>query len=241
MGWHGKDGKTSLTGYTSTDPNVCSRQLHAMLAFGGPGAGLIALSYGPTVSPFIHQAVMTICSQAQALGMPFGLCFDPWTVKNPDGTMPTTAIATSRMIAALQNPDIQLLLGCDNYIVNPAGQKMVLDFSTTASKPLVMAAVPGINLMLKQVDYDWVMIPEVPNKTDLPCTYMQFDDGTRTDRNMQVWDQSKPCRVIPSLGGNTFWNRNISAGDYVQFCTWNDVAEGTDVEKFSSILLGGRI
>jgi len=54
---------------------------------------------------------------------------------------------------------------------------------------------------------------------------------------MSVQDPTKTARIIPALAGNTFWNRNVSgAKDYIQFVTWNDVKEGTDVEKFASII-----
>ncbi len=226
VGWHGKDGN-SLTGYDSRDPNVITHQLKAMQVLGGEGFGVIALTYGPTVSTFIHQAVMTICEQSNALGIPFALCFDPWTVK----TFPDKNAA---MVAALNHPDIQFLLKSESYLPG----KPVLDFATGCDKATVLAGVPGIQYWMNGVDYDWVKIPSVANKTQLPCTYIEFNDGTGKDRNKQVWNQSLPVRITPSLAGNTFWGRNVSAGQYVQFCTWNDVSEGTDVEKFASVLWG---
>lgn len=223
--WHGKDGAPSLTGYDSRNPSTITHQLQAMRALGGDGAGLIALTYGPTVSPFIHEACMNICGQANALGMPFALCFDPWTVK-------TATNKDAAMIAALQNPDIQFLLNCDSYLPG----KPVLDFATGCDAKTVMASVPGVGYWMNGVDYDWVRIPSTPNVTNLPCTFIEFNDGTGADRNKQVWNQSLPCRIVPSLAGNTFYGRNVSAGKYVQFCTWNDVSEGTDVEKFAAML-----
>lgn len=225
--WHAKDGAPSLTGYDSRDPNVISHQLKAMQALGGQGAGLIALTYGPTVSPFIHEACMNMCNQANALGMPFALCFDPWTVK-------AATNKDAAMIAALQNPDIQFLLGCDNYLPG----KPVLDFATGCDAVTVKAAVPGIEYWMNGVDYDWVRIPSTPNKTNLPCTFIEFNDGTGPNRNMQVWNQSLPCRIVPSLAGNTFYGRNVSAGQYVQFLTWNDYAETTQIEPLASMLWG---
>ncbi len=223
--WHGKDGH-SLTGYDSRDPNVIAHQLAAMRALGGDGCGVVALTYGPTVSPFIHSAVMAMGNQCNALMMPFALCFDPWTVKNATDK-------NAAMIAALQHPDIQFLLNMDCYL-----KGTVLDFATGCDKAKVMAGVPGIGYLMNGVDYDWPRIPEQPNKTQLPCVYTEFNDGTGADRNKQVWDQTKPARIVPSLGGRTFWSRDVSAGKYAQFCTWNDVAEGTDVEKFASMLEG---
>lgn len=230
--WHGKNGP-SLTGYDSRDPSVISRQLKAMQAFGGAGAGVIALTYGPTVSPFIHEACMAVGNQANALGMPFGLCFDPWTVKGASD--PNTA-----MISALQHPDIQFLLNMPTYLKG----KPVLDFATGCDKNTVLAAVPNIAYWQAQKDFDWPQIPQVPNQTPLPCAYIEFNDGTGPDRNKQVWDQSQPARIVPSLAGRTFWNRSVGVsayGAYVQFCTWNDVSEGTDVEKFASIWANSEI
>lgn len=225
--WHGKDGTPSLTGYDSRDPGVISRQLQAMLALGGFGTGVIALTYGPTVSTFIHEACMEVCNQANALGMPFGLCYDPWTVK-------AAANKDAAMIATLQNADTQFMLNSPSYLSG----KPVLDFATGCDAKTVLAGVPGIEYWMNGVDYDWVRIPSTPNVTGLPCTFIEFDDGTGPNRNMQVWDQSLPCRIVPSLAGSTFWGRNISAGNYVQFCTWNDVSEGTDIEKFAAMVSG---
>lgn len=230
--WHAKDGAPSLTGYDSRNPSVISHQLKAMQALGGDGAGLIALTYGPTVSPFIHEACMAMCNQANALGMPFALCFDPWVCSKNGVKYTKQADQDAAMIAALQHPDIQFLLGCDSYLPG----KPVLDFATGCDAATVKAAVPGIEYWMNGVDYDWVRIPSVQNKTNLPCTFIEFNDGTGADRNKQVWNQALPCRIVPSLAGGTFWGRNVSAGQYVQFCTWNDVSEGTDVEKFAAMM-----
>jgi hypothetical protein len=229
--YQGKDGiATSPTGYLSNDPNVIGDQLSAMQNLGGEGCGVIALTYGPTVSPFIHGAVMEACAQCNEREMPFALCFDPWTVKG--SATPTNPNAA--MIAALQNPDIQSMLNSKTYLPG----KPVLDFSTGATATAVKAAVPGIEYWMEEVDYDWVQIPPVPNKTNLPCTYLGFNDGTGPNRNMSVWNQSQPARIVPTLAGTQFWSRNVSAGQYVQFCTWNDVLEGTDIESFASMLWG---
>lgn len=227
--YHGKDGAASLTGYDSRNPNTITHQLKAMQALGGEGTGVVALSYGPTVSTFMHQAVMTIGAQANALGMPFALCFDPWTVKG-------AADVNKAMIACLTNPDIQFLLGMDCYLPG----KPVLDFATGCSDVIVKASVPGIQYWLVGRDYDWPKIPPVPNKTALPCVHLEFDDGTGKDRNKSVWDQTQPARITPSYAGATWWNdvSTLGMSQYVQVVTWNDVAEGTDVEKFASVLWG---
>jgi hypothetical protein len=223
--WHGKDGTPSLTGYSSNDPNVIGDQLSAMQNLGGEGCGVVALTYGPTVSPWIHGAVMEACRQANERQMPFCLCFDPWTVK-------TAPDKTAAMIAALKHPDTQTMLNSRSYL----NGRPVLDFNTGANKTVVLSAVPGIDFWQIQQDYDWVQIPPVANKTQLPCVYLQFDDGTGPDRNKSVWDQTKPARIIPPLAGATFNQIKLSAGNYVQFATWNDISEGTDIEKFASML-----
>jgi hypothetical protein len=228
--WHGKDG-TSLTGYDSRDPNVITHQLEAMSAYGGEGFGVIVLSFGLT-SAFIQQATLEVANQCNALKIPFALCFDPWTVKNPDGSMPPVAERNKRMIATLKDPSFQVLLNLDCYIE----ERYVLDFAINCDKNVIMAAVPNINYLLDGPDFDWPRIPPQPNKTNLPCTYIEFNDGTGPDRNKSVHDQTKPCRITPSYAGGTFWSNNIKAGDYVQFATWNDIKEGTDCEKFASTI-----
>lgn len=226
--WHGKDGKPSIPGYDSRDPNVISHQLSAMRTLGGEGAGVIVNTFGPTVSPFIHQACMAVGQQCNALGMPFGLCIDPWTVKNaPD--------KNAAMFSALTHPDIQFLLNMDCYLKG----KPVLDFNTGCDPVKIQSALPSIKWWQQSIDYDWAQIPEKANKTPFPCVYSQFNDGTVFDRNKSVWDQTKPVRLVPSLGGKTFWNRGgLLSGDYIQYCTWNDYSEGTEIEPFASMLEG---
>src|SRR5258708_2176982 len=107
LGWHGKDGN-SITGYNSTDPNVITHQLKAMQTLGGEGCGVIALSYG-VQSDFIQQAVLEMGNQCNALGMPFALCMDPWTVKNAPNK-------NQGMIDTLNLPDFQFLLNMDCYL-----------------------------------------------------------------------------------------------------------------------------
>jgi hypothetical protein len=154
---------------------------------------------------------------------------DPWTVKNaPD--------KNAAMIAALNSPDIQFLLNMDCYLEG----KPVLDFATGCDQNTVLAGVPGIQYWRIGQDYDWPKIPPVDNKTKLPYVHIEFNDGTGADRNKSVHDQTQPARITPSLAGSTFWNDQVTAtaGKYIQFVTWNDVKEGTDVEKFASMLWG---
>jgi len=242
--YYGKNGIASSTpGYLSTDPNIIDHQLECMQAFGGGGTGLIALTYGPFVSPFIHEACMRLCTAANALDMPFALCFDPWTVKNSDGSMPPLATCNSKMISVLQNADIQSLLSADNYLPG----KPVLDFSIGCTPSVITASVPNIEYWLNGTDYDWEYIPNKPNKTKLPCAYVQFDDGTGADRNKEVWNQSNPARIVKSMGGKTFWSCNFSTvnncngKNYVQFVTWNDYDEQTAVEAWASMATGIKI
>lgn len=232
-GWHGKDGKPSVPGYDSRDPNVMTHQLNAMQALGGEGFGVIALSFGKA-SDFIMQAVVGMGLQCNARGVPFALCMDPWTCSEDGEKFTEQADKDNAMIAALEDPAIQTLLNMECYLPG----KPVLDFATGADKQVVLAAVPGIQYWLNGTDYDWVRIPEKPNKTQLPCSYVQFDDGTGDDRNKSCWDQSEPARIVPPMGGGTFWNRDVSAGDYVQFVTWNDYHEGTQVEPYAAMLAG---
>lgn len=244
VGWHGKDGMSqSIPNYDSRDPNVIAHQLECMKAVGGEDCGVIQLTFGPTVSPFIHESAMNTANQCRALGMPFALCFDPWTVKNPDGTFPSVDVANSRMIAALQHPDIQFILNMENYLPG----KPVLDFSTNVDRSKVVAAVPGIGYWLEQLDYDWVQIPTVANKTKMPAVYVMFDDGTGPDRNKSRWDQKAPVRLVNQRGGKTYYACNVSGANncngknYVQFETWDDYTEQTACEAWFSMVSGIRI
>jgi hypothetical protein len=246
--YQGKDGlATSPTGYLSTDPNVIGDQLTAMQNLGGEGCGVIALTYGPTVSAFIHKASMEMCAQCNEREMPFALCFDPWTVDGaPKGTTPDAA-----MIAALKNSDIQTMLNSKTYIssLNGVSGKLVLDFSTGADAKTVQASVPGLNYLMEVADYAWPQIKTtggpgpVNNNVKLPCVSLQFNDGTGPDRNKSVWNQAKPARIIPANAGAYFWSLAAAinqAAQFVQWVTWNDVLEGTDIESFASVL-GGKI
>lgn len=240
--YQGKNGiSTSPTGYLSNDPLVIGKQLTAMQNLGGDGCGVVALTYGPTVSSFIHGAVMEASRQCNDRQMPFALCFDPWTVK-------TATDKNAAMIAALKNPDIQTILDQPYYLAG----KPVLDFNTGCTPSTVLASVPGIQYWMLNVDFSWIYIPDplTPLKKynalptmKLPAVSTEFNDGTGPNRNMSVWNQSSPARIVPSDGGKTFHDMAdlIPAScQYVQIVTWNDVLEGTDIEKFAS-MLGGRI
>lgn len=227
--WHGKPGTISLTGYNSNDPNVIGDQLTSMAvlaeALGAADFGVVTLTYGPTVDAFIHSACMEMTRQCANRNIPFALCYDPWTVKNSPNK-------DAAMLAALKHPDTQTMLAYRSYIPGHP----IFDFATGCDASTILASISGIKYWMNGVDYDWVRIPSVSNKTALPCTFVEFNDGTGLDRNKQVWNQSLPCRIVPSLAGGTYLGRNIGTGQYVQFCTFNDVSEGTDIEKFASIL-----
>lgn len=240
-GWHGKDGP-SIPGYDSRDANVIGDQLSAMetlaSALGAGGFGVVALTYGPTVSTFIHAAVMEMSRQCSNRNVPFALCFDPWTVRNKD--------KNTAMIAALQHPDTQVMLAGRSYLAG----KPVLDFSTGCDPKTVLNAVHGIQYWMKNVDYSWpettetiptLAIVQALPTMKLPCVMSQFNDGTGADRNKSVWDQTKPARIVPPLAGKTFWDMVElipKSSTMVQAVTWNDYKEGTNVEQFASMLWG---
>jgi hypothetical protein len=209
---------------------------------GGDGCGVIATTFGPTASPFIHQACMAMCNQCNALGMPFVLMFDPWVVKNPaTSQIYPSPIKEQMYIAALQHSDTQFMLNSPSYLTTLAGipGKPIIDFDTTVDKLIVLKAVPGISLFQDGFDFDWPRIPSRPNSTKLPVAFMEFNDGTGPDRNKSRWNQTIPARIVPSLAGRTFWSMNCSAAvDYIQFATWNDYAETTNMEQFAAMVWG---
>jgi hypothetical protein len=235
VGWHGKDGKPSIPGYDSRDPDVITHQADAMQAWGGEGAGVLALSFG-LASEFIAESVMLMAQQCNARGMPFGLCMDPWTCSKNGVKMTDPAECNDAMIAALEDPAIQSILQMDCYLKG----KPVLDFETGADPDVVRAAIPGIAYWMKDADYDWIKIPVKPNKTKLPAAYLQFDDGlTSEDRNTSCWNPDEPARIVQAMGGATFWNCDVSAAeDFVQIETWDDYREGTAVEPLAAMLVG---
>lgn len=230
LGWHGKDGP-SLTGYDSRNPDVIGDQLTSMLNYGGKDTGVIALTYGPTVSAFIHIAVMEMSRQCETRNVPFALCFDPWTVKNASDK-------NAAMIAALQHPDTQTMFGRRSYMTGLP----VLDFATGCDRATILKAVPNIQYLLDGPDFAWPKIGAAQNNNvnQLPCVCLQFNDGTGADRNKQRNNQSLPFRYLPSFAGQTFDSFATSipvTSKRVQVITWNDVGEGTDVESFASTLL----
>ena len=236
--WHGKDGP-SQTGYDSRDPSAITKQLDQMQSLGGDDCGAILLTYGPTVSPFIHEACMNMADQLSSRKMPFALCYDPWTASANGVKFTTPTQASAALIAALQNVDTQFLLNDSSYISTSIG-KIVLDFSTGASKAAVTASVPGLDYMMNGPDFDWPRFPQRANTSRLPCAYLQFDDGTGPNRNLSA-TSSGPVRLIPSLAGTTFLSAiapNVSSlTGYIQIVTRNDISESTDIEKFAAITL----
>jgi hypothetical protein len=235
--WHGKQGP-SLTGYQSGDPDVIGDQLTSMLNYGGPDTGVIALTYGPTVSSFIHNACMEMSLQCADRNMPFALCFDPWTCSLNGVKYTAQTDKDNAMIAALKHPDTQTMFNRRSYM---AGHP-VLDFATGCDKTTILAAVPGIEYWLNGPDFAWPRIPGPTNNNvaQLPCVCLQFNDGTGTNRNMSWDNQTQPVRIIPSMAG-TYFESLISSipksANRIQVVTWNDVNESTDLESFASTLL----
>lgn len=236
--FYGKSGP-SITGYLSNDSNTIGDQLSAMQNLGGEGCGVIGLTYGPTVSSFIHESAMEMCFQCAERDMPFALCYDPWTVKGATGKT-----ADEAMIAALQHPDTQAMMNSRTYIssINGIAGKLVLDFNTGADASVVQTSIPGLTYWMQSKDYSWPQIPgPTNNNTKLPCLTRQFDDGTGPNRNMSVWNQAAPVRLLPSLSGGYWWGLEASAytnAEYIQVVTWNDYYEQTQVEDFASMLWG---
>lgn len=233
--FQGKDGlASSPTGYLSNDPNVIGDQLSDIQNVGGSGCGVIALTYGPTVSPFMHGAAMEMCRQCAEREMPFALCYDPWTVKSSTNW-------TSAMIAALKHPDTQTMMASRTYIssINGLTGKLVLDFDLGVDAKAVTAAVPGLVYWQKDVDYSWPKIPgPTNNNTKLPCLARQFNDGTGPDRNKQAWDQTQPARIIPAKAGSYYRSLLSTANKAAQFyqmVTQNDDKEGTEIESFMAM------
>lgn len=242
LGWHGKDGP-SIPGYDSRAPYVIGDQLSAMealaSALGASAFGVIALTFGPTVSSFIHTAVMEMARQCFNRNVPFALCFDPWTVR-------TSTDKNAAMIAALKNIDTQVMLNGRSYLAG----RPVLDFATGVNPLTIDAAKLGIQYWMEDVDYAWPDVANlIPRLTvvqglatmKLPCLMSQFDDGTGTDRNKSVWDSTKPVRIVPSLAGKTYWDMAAlipKSATMVQAVTWNDYRENTNWEQFAAMLWG---
>jgi hypothetical protein len=135
---------------------------------------VIQLSYG-LESPFILESALETCNQCNALGMPFALCMDPWSVKDVTGNLLESGAKEMAMVAALLSQDMQFMIGSGTYLPG----KPVLDFSTTVNPAAILAAVPGITWLVDGPDFDWPRFPQIQNKTTLPCKYLKFDDGTR--------------------------------------------------------------
>jgi len=215
-----------------------------MQAFGGPGAGVVALTYGPTVSPFIHDACMEMSLQCAERQMPYALCFDPWTCSKNGVKYTQQADIDQAMILALNHPDTKIILNSRSYLpARPSASGYgvpVLDFATGCNRTTVQAACKNVQLWMNGPDFSW---PRFPGKTSnaviqLPCVCLEFNDGTGKDRNVSA-TAGGPARIIPALSGG-FWNSLVATLPatlgYVQVITWNDVSEGTDVEKIASAL-----
>jgi hypothetical protein len=129
------------------------------------------------------------------------------------------------------------------------GRRVVLDFSTGVDPAKIMAVLPTVSYWMRGVDYTW---PERTNTLSilaqqsklstmkLPCLFRYFNDGNPLDRNKQAWDMTQPVTVIEALAGMTYqmsaMTGQLVKGDFYQFVTWNDVAEGTEIESFAAML-----
>jgi hypothetical protein len=251
--WHGKPGTDSLTGYTSTDPNVIGDQLNAMeflaQSLNVPFWGVCCLTYGPTQDPFIHAACMEVSRQCADRNIPFVLCYDPWTVKDKATSkiLPSPA-KENAMIAALLHPDTQLIFSRRGYLANHP----VLDFATTVNPVVVLAAVPGIQYWQDGTDFSWIKFPDpvasirtddIKKQNKLSALFADFDDGTGPDRNKQCWDATQPVRIALARAGNLFWDMIDAAAPASGWYhwIWNDPNEGRAQAEVVASILYGRI
>lgn len=236
--WYGQPGDTStMHRYVSTDPNVIADQISAMQNLGI--GGILALTFGPTVNPFIHQTVMEACRQCGERGMLFGLVLDPWVAK-------ASTDKTAAVIASLQHPDMQTMLSSRGYLP----ERYVLDFGTGADSVRVMNAVPGMSMLNLGTGFSWPSfssssaLATLARQNALPTMKIpgvcpRFNDGYPGDRNKSVWGGN--VRVLESQAGNFFWDQVALApktSKYVQLITWNDYFEDTAIEPSASMLWG---
>lgn len=237
--FYGKDKSPSpMTRYLSNDRNVIGDQLTQLEIMGI--AGLIALTYGPLTSSFIHQSTMIASQESADRDLLFALCFDPWTVRGlPD---PTAAL-----IAAINHPDTQMMLNARSYVP----EHYILDFNTGADKAKVEAAIPGIKVLQKSIHFAWpnfqkgktgdqgtFVLSDLKRQFNLatmliPCVCPQFNDGAIDNPAVQAWDKTQPVRIAESQGGN-FSLDQVDAipatANYLQHVTANDYFERTVME-----------
>lgn len=239
--YQGKDGTPSPTGYSSLDPNTIGDQLTLVQRIGGDRCGVVGLTYGPTVNTFIHEASQELCQQCEQRQLPHMLCYDPWTVEGSA----TPKDPNAALIAAINHSDTQKMMSGRSYLNYRGLGASFLDFGTGATAAGLSGKIKQ-DPMLLHAAFSWPAFDKagkpvnLQNSTPLPCLFSQFDDGTGTDRNKSVWDQTQPVRLWPANAGATFWQSvaQVPKGSrYAQYVTLNDVLEGTDLEKFLSLLV----
>jgi hypothetical protein len=226
--WYGKPNTThNMNRYVSTDLKIIADQNLAMQALGIKG--LFALTYG-AASSFVQQAVIAANAQCNLDGQLFGLCIDPWAVRN-------STDKTAAVIAYLKQADTQKMLNSKSYLP----EHYVLDFNTKADPVKIHAALPGIKMLSKNSGFWWPNFPSDSSQSGVtiggvcPC----FNDGVIG--NMGVSWQGGPTRFKESDGGNYWWDQASlipPAVTYVQIITWNDYQERTVIEPMASMLWG---
>jgi hypothetical protein len=72
-----------------------------------------------------------------------------------------------------------------------------------------------------------------PDKIAIAAAFPGFNDGNPKDLSKQVWDITKPARIMPRYRMGTFAYHAGAVPEFVklvQLCTWNDFDERTDIE-----------
>jgi len=270
QGWFGENNGTTvhrIDRYLSNDPVVINNQLNFMEAIGIKGC--IVDWEGPTVNPFLHDAMMNIWEGCMEHELLFGLMLDPWIAEKQ--TNPTQAT-----ISALLNSDCQRVLNSPAYLP----EKYVLEFDMNASAGVdvatVQAAVPTIPILSWHTGYSWPNIVTGDNPSnpalalaDLKADHakptmkiasanIMFCDGGQPTptgalqsawkglRNwlLSAWPGTTPTRWLDHQAGNWFFDQVATIPPsikYVAIPTWNDYDEGTGFEHIISVLSGTRL
>jgi len=230
----GMVGHRAGQNYTSNDPAVVSAQLDAMLAQGITAVNLDVRGV-KFKEPIIDLTAREFFKQVPGKGMKACFCLDD---KSNDST--TAMLA---MLAGYEQP----------YFNNPAylkdknGKLVVLEFGLDqVDWNTVSARFPQCHFIHWKDDklngFAWLrasmgsaaiaqMVKE-NQEVYMPAVSIGFDDHNPKSPKQSIW--GGPARLVPYASGQTLATicKSVQVGaEFVLVQTWNDIEEGTDVER----------
>lgn len=241
--WFGPNSphsQRSGVNYDSSDPVLIARQIRLAQRFNVQV--FWADWYGPqAVNPngdLAFRNLLMVCNVLNT-GFRAGICIDKGALK----AIIATGVSAQQAFQTCYNYVKQ------TYATNPAFfSPFIMEFgcakaASELSQSLDFSAFPDVIHDDSSIGrfYTWAL----PNAVSIAQHYSSpncvmgsicahFDDGDPTNRNVQIWNNSLPVRLMDAFYTGANWTQSFTliplTMKYIQLVTWNDYEEHTALE-----------